>query len=145
MDVHVIHEPFDAGVELNGFTARMSGAGAVVSFTGVVRDPGGLQAMHIEHYPGMTEQAIADMVAQAVARFGLTGARVIHRHGRLAPGAPIMMVLTAAPHRVAAFQAADFLMDWLKSRAPFWKQEISADGASWVDATEADEGALDRW
>jgi molybdopterin synthase catalytic subunit len=143
--IRITSDAFDAGAELNAFSAAQVGAGAVVSFTGVVRDPGGLVAMEIEHYPGMTESAVSDMVDQAVARFALTGALVIHRHGRLEPGAPIMMVATAAPHRVAAFQAAEFLMDWLKSRAPFWKREITATGATWVAATEADEGALTRW
>ncbi len=136
--------PFDAGAELNAFSAY--GAGAVVSFSGVVRDvAGGLVAMRIEHYPGMTEQAIAAMADQAVARWGLTGVLVIHRHGDLAVGEPIMMVVTAAPHRVAAFQAAEFLMYYLKSRAPFWKQEVTADGATWVAATDDDEDALSRW
>jgi molybdopterin synthase catalytic subunit len=142
--VRVQAAPFDAGAELNAFSAY--GAGAVVSFSGVVRDvAGGLVAMRIEHYPGMTEQAIAAMADQAVARWGLTGVLVIHRHGDLAVGEPIMMVVTAAPHRVAAFQAAEFLMDYLKSRAPFWKQEVTADGATWVAATDDDEDALSRW
>jgi molybdopterin synthase catalytic subunit len=143
--VRVTPDLFDAGAELNAFAAHQPGAGAVVSFTGIVRDPGGLIAMEIEHYPGMTESAIAGMVAQAMERFALTGALVIHRHGRLAPGAQIMMVATAAPHRVAAFQAAEFLMDYLKSRAPFWKKEIGPDGAEWVAAKDADEAALSRW
>jgi molybdopterin synthase catalytic subunit len=143
--VRVTPDLFDAGAELNAFAAHQPGAGAVVSFTGIVRDPGGLIAMEIEHYPGMTESAIAGMVAQAMERFALTGALVIHRHGRLAPGAQIMMVATAAPHRVAAFQAAEFLMDYLKSRAPFWKREVTAAGATWVQATDADEDALTRW
>jgi molybdopterin synthase catalytic subunit len=142
--VRVQAAPFDAGAELNAFSAY--GAGAVVSFSGVVRDvAGGLVAMRIEHYPGMTEQAIAAMADQAVARWGLTGVLVIHRHGDLAVGEPIMMVVTAAPHRVAAFQAAEFLMYYLKSRAPFWKQEVTADGATWVAATDDDEDALSRW
>jgi molybdopterin synthase catalytic subunit len=136
---------FDAGAELTAFTARATGAGAVISFTGIVRDPGGLQAMEIEHYPGMTEAAIAAMVDQARSRFGLTGAEVIHRHGSLAPGETIMMVLTAAPHRGDAFEAAMFLMDYLKSRAPFWKKEVTAEAATWVAATSADEEALARW
>jgi len=146
MAVVVQEAAFDAGAELAAFTAAADGAGAVVSFTGVVRDvAGGLVAMEIEHYPGMTEAAIAGMVDQAVARWSLTGARVLHRHGRLVVGAPIMMVLTAAPHRRAAFEAAEFLMDYLKSRAPFWKKEITAAGAEWVAATCEDEEALTRW
>lgn len=101
--------------------------------------------MEIEHYPGMTERAIAAMVARAQDRWALTGALVIHRHGRLAAGAPIMMVATASPHRAAAFAAAEFLMDYLKTRAPFWKKEIGADGAAWVAARDDDEVALSRW
>ena len=144
-NVLVSTEAFDAGAELTAFSAAQDGAGAVVSFTGLVRDPGGLIAMQIEHYPGMTERAIAAMADTAQARFGLTGVLVIHRHGALPPGAPIMMVATAAPHRAAAFQAAEFLMDYLKSRAPFWKKEITAQGATWVAAISADEESLARW
>ncbi len=146
MTVRVQAAPFDAGAELNAFSAGLAGAGAVVSFTGVVRDrDGGLDRMEIEHYPGMTERAIGAMVDEAVARWSLSAALVIHRHGALAVGAPIMMVAVAAPHRVAAFAAAEFLMDYLKSRAPFWKKEVTADGAQWVAATDADEAALSRW
>ncbi|MES2143172.1 MAG: molybdenum cofactor biosynthesis protein MoaE [Pseudomonadota bacterium] len=143
MTVIVQEVAFDPGRVLSGFAA--AGAGAVVSFTGVVRGAGGLTGMEIEHYPGMTERAIVAMVDQATARWALSGALVIHRHGRLAPGEPIMMVVTAAPHRVAAFEAAEFLMDYLKSRAPFWKKELGPDGASWVAAIEEDEAALKRW
>ncbi len=137
---------FDVGAEVAAFTAGVGGAGAVVTFTGLVRDEGGrLEAMEIEHYPGMTERAIAGMMDQAVGRWGLVGALVIHRHGRLGRGEAIMMVATAARHRVAAFQAAEFLMDYLKSRAPFWKKEIGTGGTAWVAAVEADETALGRW
>ena len=146
MRIVVQSAAFDPGTEVSAFSAGVRGAGAVVSFTGLVRDEGGtLSAMEIEHYPGMTEAAIAEMVDAATARWGLSAARVLHRHGRLPPGAPIMMVLTAAPHRKAAFEAAEFLMDYLKSRAPFWKKEITATGAEWVAATCEDEAALDRW
>ncbi len=146
ISVRVDPAPFDAGVELNTFSAGVSGAGAVVSFTGVVRDvDGGLRAMEIEHYPGMTERAIAGMVDQANERWLLSGALVIHRYGLLETGQPIMMVATAARHRVAAFEAAEFLMDYLKSRAPFWKKEMTRDGANWVAATTEDEDALSRW
>lgn len=145
MRLSVQEAAFDAGAELNAFTAGVTGAGAVVSFTGVVRDPGGLSAMEIEHYPGMTESAISAMMEEARARWHLSDALVIHRFGRLEPGAQIMMVATASPHRVAAFQAAEFLMDYLKSRAPFWKKEIGADGATWVAARDEDEDALSRW
>ncbi|NCO87426.1 MAG: molybdenum cofactor biosynthesis protein MoaE [Rhodobacterales bacterium] len=146
MAVRVQEAAFDAGAELNAFAAAVAGAGAVVSFTGVVRDrDGGLSRMEVEHYPGMTERAIAAMVDEARARWALTGALVIHRHGVLQVGAPIMMVATAAPHRVAAFAAAEYLMDYLKSRAPFWKKEITASGAAWVAARDEDEDALSRW
>ena len=136
---------FDPGAELADFSGRAGGAGAVVSFTGVARADGGTAALEIEHYPGMTESAISDMAEEARGRFGLTAVRVIHRHGRIAAGEPIMMVLTASRHRRAAFEAADFLMDWLKSRAPFWKREHRAGGASWVEARDEDEAALGRW
>ncbi len=146
MRVLVQSQPFDPGAEVTAFTAGVPGAGAVVSFTGLVRDEGGrLAAMEIEHYPGMTERAIAGIVQEAVSRWSLVDALVIHRHGRLGPGEAIMMVGTAAPHRGDAFAAAEFLMDYLKSRAPFWKKEIGADGAEWVAAKDADEAALKRW
>ena len=136
---------FDPGAELKDFSARTGEAGAVVSFTGVARADGGTAALEIEHYPGMTESAIAGMVEDARGRFGLSAARVIHRHGRIAAGEPIMMVLTASRHRRDAFEAAEFLMDWLKSRAPFWKREHRSDGAAWVNARDEDEAALRRW
>lgn len=146
MTVRVQTAAFDAGAELNDFAKGRSDVGAVVSFTGVVRDTGGdLQYMMIEHYPGMTEHAIADIAAQAVVRWDLMDVLVIHRYGTLNPGAPIMMVATAAGHRAAAFAAADFLMDYLKSRAPFWKKEVTATGAAWVAAKATDEDALNRW
>jgi molybdopterin synthase catalytic subunit len=109
------------------------------------RDGGGLQRMEIEHYPGMTESAIAGIEAEAVRRWSLRDSLIIHRYGPLTVGEPIMMVATAAPHRGDAFAAAEFLMDYLKSRAPFWKREVTADGADWVAAKDADEAALSRW
>lgn len=146
MRVAVQSAPFDVGSEVSAFSAGVRGAGAVVSFTGLVRDEGGtLSAMEIEHYPGMTEKAISGIVEEAVRRWSLADALVIHRHGRLGPGETIMMVATAALHRGDAFAAAEFLMDYLKSRAPFWKKEIGADGAEWVAAKDADEDALKRW
>lgn len=146
MGVRVQSEPFDFGAEAAGFAARVTGAGAVVTFTGLVRDiPGGLSVMEIEHYPGMTERALEQVRAEAVARWSLTDALIIHRHGRLQAGDTIMMVATAAPHRGNAFAAAEFLMDYLKSRAPFWKKEHGAGGAEWVAAKAEDEAALDRW
>ncbi|MBL4928240.1 molybdenum cofactor biosynthesis protein MoaE [Fuscibacter oryzae] len=146
MRLSVQEAPFDFGTEAGAFAAAVQGAGAVVTFTGLVRDEGGrLSVMEIEHYPGMTETAIAAMMDQAQARFKLADALVIHRHGRLAAGEAIMMVATAAPHRADAFAAAEFLMDYLKSRAPFWKKEIGPDGAEWVAAKDVDEDALKRW
>ena len=136
---------FDPGAELSDFSAAVGEAGAVVSFTGVARADGGTAVLEIEHYPGMTESAIAAMVEEARGRFGLTAARVIHRHGRIAAGEPIMMVLTASRHRREAFEGAEFLMDWLKSRAPFWKKEHRPEGAGWVAAKDEDEAALHRW
>jgi molybdopterin synthase catalytic subunit len=147
MRIRVQAHPFDFGAEAGAFAAGRSDVGAIVTFTGIVRDRpgGGLRAMEIEHYPGMTERAIAAIAAEAVDRWGLADGLVIHRYGRLAPGAPIMMVATAAPHRADAFAAAEFLMDYLKSRAPFWKKEIAAEGAAWVAARDEDEAALARW
>jgi molybdopterin synthase catalytic subunit len=144
MSVIVQEAAFDPGRVLSEFSAAV-GAGAVVTFTGVVRGEGGLTGMMIEHYPGMTERAIAAMLGEATTRWTLTDALVIHRFGRLSVGEPIMMVATASPHRVAAFEAAEFLMDYLKSRAPFWKKELGPDGVAWVAAKDDDEAALKRW
>ena len=146
MRVAVQSAPFDIGRETAVFAQAAAGAGAVVTFTGIVRDlSGGLAAMEIEHYPGMTERAIRDMTLQAMSRWNLIDALVIHRFGTLRVAEPIMMVATAAAHRGSAFEAAEFLMDYLKSRAPFWKKEITASGAEWVAATDQDEAALSRW
>ncbi len=146
MRLSVQSAPFDLGAESLAFAKGAAGAGAVVTFTGIVRDNGGaLAAMEIEHYPGMTERAIGAIMSEAVARWSLVDALVIHRHGRLAGGEMIMMVATAAPHRADAFAAAEFLMDYLKSRAPFWKKELGPEGESWVAAKDADEAALLRW
>ncbi|MDR7123263.1 molybdenum cofactor biosynthesis protein MoaE [Pseudotabrizicola sp. 4114] len=146
MRVSVQSAPFDLGAESMAFAAGAAGAGAVVTFTGIVRDNGGtLAAMEIEHYPGMTERAIAAIMDEARSRWSMIDALVIHRHGRLAGGEMIMMVATAAPHRADAFAAAEFLMDYLKSRAPFWKKELGPDGAVWVAAKDEDEAALRRW
>lgn len=146
MAVRVQSAPFDYGGECARFGTGGRGAGAVVTFLGVVRDDGGrLSRMEIEHYPGMTEKAIAAIAEEARNRWALADVLVIHRHGALAPGEAIMMVATAARHRAAAFAAAEFLMDYLKSRAPFWKKEFGPDGAEWVAAQDADEVALTRW
>ena len=146
MVVRVQSGPFDMGAETEAFTKAAEGAGAVVTFSGLVRDEGGtLSGMEIEHYPGMTEKALGSICDEAIERWSLVDALVIHRHGPLKPGEQIMMVATASRHRADAFQAAEFLMDYLKSRAPFWKKETGADGASWVDAKDDDEAALKRW
>ncbi len=146
MVTRVQSAPFDMAAESQAFTSGAKGAGAVVTFSGLVRDEGGtLASMEIEHYPGMTEKAVEAIRAEAVTRWSLTDALVVHRFGPLAPGEQIMMVATAARHRADAFAAAEFLMDYLKSRAPFWKKEIGADGASWVAAKDDDEEALKRW
>ena len=147
MGVRVQSAAFDAGHELNGFTAAQNNAGAVVSFTGIVRDnaENQLDYMEIEHYPGMTERALNEICDTAVQRWSLADALVIHRFGRLSVGEDIMMVATAARHRKDAFEAAEFLMDYLKSRAPFWKKEHAKSGADWVAQRDEDEAALKRW
>ena len=139
---------FDLGSVTEAFADAVAGAGAVVTFTGVVRDAdtGDMAAMEIEHYPGMTQKALEKIASEAMTRWDLADALVIHRYGRLEPGERIMMVATAARHRKDAFEAAEFLMDYLKSRAPFWKKEVLRDGeAEWVAAKDADEDALKRW
>ncbi|MBI1220523.1 MAG: molybdenum cofactor biosynthesis protein MoaE [Rhodobacteraceae bacterium] len=147
MTVRVQAARFDPGAELAAFGQGRADIGAIVTFTGIVRDRdgGGLHRMEIEHYPGMTESAIAAIEAEAVDRWALRDSLIIHRYGPLALGEAIMMVATAAPHRGDAFAAAEFLMDYLKSRAPFWKREVTADGADWVAAKDTDEAALTRW
>ena len=147
MRIVVQEQPFDVGTEANDFADGHRNMGAIVTFTGVVRDlaGGSLDAMEIEHYPGMTETALTEIAQQAMQRWSLGDVLVIHRYGRLVPGELIMMVATAAPHRKDAFEAAEFLMDYLKSRAPFWKKEHTTDGADWVRARDEDEDALNRW
>lgn len=145
MEIRVQAQDFSPGEVADGFAAGRGDVGAVVTFTGQVRDTGGITAMEIEHYPAMTETAIAKIAGEAKERWDLAEVLVIHRYGRLAPGDRIMMVATAARHRVAAFEAAEFLMDYLKSRAPFWKKEFGPDGADWVAAKDEDEDALTRW
>lgn len=146
MSVRVQSERFEPGAALASFARGRTDLGAVVSFTGIVRDPDGtLEAMEIEHYPGMTETAISAIVEEARTRWSLLDVLVIHRFGPMAPGEAIMMVATASAHRAEAFAAADFLMDYLKSRAPFWKKETRAGGTAWVAAKDKDEAALGRW
>ena len=136
----------DLGSETAALTAGRTDIGGVASFVGVCRADDGLAAMVLEHYPGMTERAIARIAAEAEARWPLSGCTVIHRVGRLCPGEPIVLVLTASAHRVAALESCAFLIDWLKTRAPFWKREEFADGRSrWVDARAEDDAIAARW
>lgn len=144
-EVRVQAAPFDAGAEMAALLAGREDVGGLGCFVGVVRG-GGILAMTLEHYPGMTERALAAIAAEAEARWDLLGCTVVHRHGRLLPGEPIVLVLAASRHRQAALDATAFLIDWLKTHAPFWKQEERADGASgWVEARETDDAAAARW
>ena len=139
---------FDVAAEIAALTAGRTDIGAVVTFTGLCRDEAGrLAARELEHYPGMAEAEIARIAAEAMARWPLQGLTAIHRHGRIEPGQNIVLVVAASSHRQAAFEAANFLMDYLKSRAPFWKKEHRADGSEggWVEAKEADDRAAARW
>ena len=147
MRISVQEQAFDLGAETSCFAAGHKDMGAIVTFTGIVRDlpDDPLIAMEIEHYPGMTEAALTEIAQTAVDRWSLGDALVIHRHGRLIPGEMIMMVATASRHREDAFEAAEYLMDYLKSRAPFWKREITAQGEGWVASKSEDEDALKRW
>ena len=148
MSVSVQMADFDIAAEIDALVGADLEVGAVVSFTGLVREmteAGAISALELEHYPGMTERALKAIVAEAHARWPLQGVRVIHRHGALAPGDRIVLVLTASRHREAAFEAAAFLMDYLKTRAPFWKKEAGAAGATWVDAREDDDRAAEKW
>ncbi len=148
LTVRVQAEPFDTSAETARLTEGRTDIGAVVAFTGLCRAEGGtLQALELEHYPGMAEAEITRTAEQALARWPLMGVTAIHRHGRIAPGEPIVLVITTSSHRVAAFEAAEFLMDFLKTRAPFWKKEIASDGreGAWVDAREHDDRAAERW
>jgi len=142
MSVLVQEADFDVGAEMATISAGRADIGALVSFTGLVREMPNGSEMVLEHYPGMTEKALQKIEAEARARWSLQDCRIIHRYGPLEAGAQIVLVLTASPHRKAAFEAAEFIMDFLKSRAPFWKKEA---GQGWVDAREADETALKRW
>ena len=141
--ISVQAEPFDVNDELAALAG--DGVGAVATFTGYVRGDGGLTAMTLEHYPGMTQREIRRCAEEAASRWPLTAATVIHRVGRLKVGEPIVFVATASSHRAAAFEACEFLMDYLKTRAPFWKQEERPDGKGWVEAKASDDAAAERW
>jgi molybdopterin synthase catalytic subunit len=147
--IRVQTEPFDIKAEIAALSAGRTDIGAVVTFTGTVRDHAGgkaLASMMLEHYPGMTEAELARIEAEALARWPLLGVTVIHRVGTLRPGDDIVLVVAASQHRRAAFEAAEFLMDYLKTHAPFWKKEVARDGSGgWVDAREADTAAMARW
>jgi molybdopterin synthase catalytic subunit len=139
---------FDLGAEVAALRCGDPGVGAVASFIGTVRDRNdgqGVSAMELEHYPGMTEKAIEAMIDEALRRFDIRAARVIHRVGPLAPRDQIVLVAVSSAHRGSAFQACEFLMDYLKTQAPFWKKEHTPDGARWVDARVSDDAALARW
>ena len=140
---------FDLAEEVEALRAGDGGVGAVVSFVGTVRDrdgtQGGISALELEHYPGMTERAIEGMIDEAFRRFDIRGARVVHRVGLLAPRDPIVLVAVTSAHRGQAFQACEFLMDYLKTQAPFWKKETTPAGSRWVDARVSDDQALRRW
>lgn len=147
IDVRVQAEPFDVAAEAKRLSAG-SDVGAVVTFTGICRSDGGrLNGLELEHYPGMAENEITRVAEEAARRWPISGAIAVHRYGAITAGEDIVLVVTASAHRGAAFAAAEFLMDWLKTRAPFWKREIFADGTAgpWVEAKAADDDAAGRW
>ena len=149
MTVRIQREDFDLGAEVRRLTAGRTEIGAIVTFTGTVRGEAGgrpIAAMSLEHYPGMTESELAHVEAEATARWPLQDSLIIHRYGELRPGDNIVLVVTASAHRHAAFESAEFLMDYLKTNAPFWKKESSPAGDDvWVDARTSDDAALERW
>lgn len=150
--IRVQEQDFDVGEEYRRFCAGRTDVGGVCMFVGLVRDFApidgadvSISAMTLEHYPGMTEKQLADIEAEAQSRWQLDDTLIIHRYGRMEPGDQIVMVAAASTHRDAAFEAARFLMDWLKTKAPFWKKEETKDAAQWVDARESDDTAAKRW
>lgn len=146
--IRVQREDFDPGAELARLTAGNHGIGGVASFVGLVRDQGGaaaIKGMTLEHYPGMTERKLTEIEAEAHRRWSLEATLVIHRYGRLEPGDRIVLVAAASAHRDAAFDACRFLIDWLKTEAPFWKLEETAEGERWVEARDSDMEAARRW
>jgi molybdopterin synthase catalytic subunit len=146
MSVRLTFEPFDPGALLTEFCRDRSETGAVATFTGIARaEAGATVALELEAYPGFTEAQIATIAGRAKVRFGLDDFAILHRVGKIAPGEPVVFVATAARHRRAAFEACDFLMDYLKSKAPFWKKEHGPDGARWVEPRAQDHDDLKRW
>jgi len=148
MKIAVQTEAFDLGAEVNAISHDRTDIGAIASFVGLARDMNegsGVQAMTLEHYPGMTEKALAALVDEACSRWTLLDVTVIHRVGRLLPGDPIVLVAVASSHRGEAFAACEYIMDALKTRAPFWKKEETPEGERWVDARGSDDAAAARW
>ncbi|MGQ4273304.1 molybdenum cofactor biosynthesis protein MoaE [Terrihabitans sp. B22-R8] len=148
MAVRIQAEAFDTGVEIAALTAGRTDVGAVVSFTGLCRadgETGTISAMTLEHFPGMAEEELGRLEAEAHRRWPLIDSLIVHRHGRLVPGDPIVLVIALSAHRGAAFEAANFLMDYLKTSAPFWKQEENERGTEWVSAKTVDDEARERW
>jgi molybdopterin synthase catalytic subunit len=143
--IRIQNEPFDVNDEIAALTDGYTDAGAVATFTGYVRADDGLTALTLEHYPGMTEREIARCADDAMARWTLIGATVIHRVGRMVPGDAIVLVAVASAHRAAAFEACQFLMDYLKTRAPLWKRELRGGVETWVEAKASDDAAAERW
>jgi molybdopterin synthase catalytic subunit len=146
--IRVQREDFDIGAELTRLTSGRNDVGGLASFVGLVRDQANgqsLTAMTLEHYPEMTEKRLAEIEAEAARRWVLAGSLIVHRYGRLLPGERIVLVATAAAHRAAALESCQFLIDWLKTQAPFWKLEETASGSNWVAAREADDQAAARW
>jgi molybdopterin synthase catalytic subunit len=146
--VRVQEGPFDVGAELAGLTRGRTDIGGLASFIGLVRDLAGerpITAMTLEHYPGMTERKLGEIEAEANRRWSLQASLIVHRYGRMLPGEPIVLVATAAPHRAAALEACAFLIDWLKTKAPFWKLEEGPDDSRWVEARTSDDQAAARW
>jgi molybdopterin synthase catalytic subunit len=145
--IRIQEQAFDVGAELGALTAGRADIGALASFVGLVRDSAGerLTAMTLEHYPGMTERKLAEIEAEANARWPLQASLIVHRYGRMLPGEPIVLVATASEHRAAALEACAFLIDWLKTEAPFWKLEERSGEARWVEARAADRLAATRW
>src|SRR5579863_9063506 len=143
--IRVQREDFDVGAELDRLARNRHGIGGVVTFVGLVRDSDGVTAMTLEHYPGMTERQPAAIEAEARERWPLEEVLIVHRHGRLTAGERIVLVVTASSHRQAAFEAAEFLVDWLKTKAPFWKLEETSEGSHWVEARASDDSAAERW
>jgi molybdopterin synthase catalytic subunit len=146
--IRVQREDFDVGVELERLTGGNHRIGGVASFIGLVRDMGcgdRVSSLTLEHYPGMTERKLAEIEAEALSRWPLDAALVIHRYGRLKPGDRIVLVVTASPHREAALAACHFLIDWLKTKAPFWKSEETPAGERWVESRAEDDAARERW